>query len=405
MSSSVMLAATLASCATVRAPAAPAAPQWRGLPDGIADTVTTTPLGFEGVVLHHLVRNAGPLRIEVLDVDLASCVTLRAMKGGPTAVGRKTTSAMVHDLPSRGLLAAVNADFFVFAPPGVPVGALIEGGRVISGPIERPVLAFDARNRPYIGPLSVSTTIRSARASVDATAWNRPRARSIGIIDAAWAQPLDTLIRPTARLLAPVPAPLQPVTDPARRWVVRPMPAAHDGVATGDTLVLTGTGTTAIADGDTVTLVRRFTPDVAYNVVGGFPLLLRDSVPSPTLDTDGAESFRGLNPRTAAGVTRDGRRLFLVVIDGRRPGYSVGTTTRETAEVLRALGAVEAINLDGGGSSVLVVRDSTDAATRIVNRPSDAAGERPVGDALAVAGYCIADTRWQPPATGRRSAQ
>jgi Phosphodiester glycosidase len=384
----LLLGIALASgCATTRARSARAATESAIAPIavGYADSIASTRIA-QGIVWHHLVRNAVPLRIDVLDVDLTSCLRMHAMKGGPTAVGRKTTSAMLDALPiDAQAVAAINADFFVFAPPGVPVGALVENGRVITGPIERPVLAFDARNQPYIGVLAVRTTISTAGASVEATAWNRPRAQHIGIVDAAWAQPLDTLIRSTARGLVP----LDSTPGTARRYVLQALPTAHTGMALGDTLMLTGPGTAAIADGDTVTLQPRWSPNAPVNVVGGFPLLVRDSIVSATLDTDGAESFRGLNPRTVAGYSRNGQRLLLVVIDGRRPGFSVGTTTRETADVMRMLGAVHAINLDGGGSSVMVLRDPVTHQLRIANRPSDAAGERPVGNALGIHGSCV----------------
>lgn len=81
------------------------------------------------------------------------------------------------------------------------------------------------------------------------------------------------------------------------------------------------------------------------------------------------------NPRTLAGVTRAGR-LLLVAVDGRRPGFSVGASFEESAGVLRALGAADGVNLDGGGSTALSV------GPELVTRPSDATGERPIADAL-----------------------
>lgn len=116
---------------------------------------------------------------------------------------------------------------------------------------------------------------------------------------------------------------------------------------------------------------------------------MRDSAIVATVDTDGAASFRGVNPRTAAGFSSNRRRLLLVVIDGRQAGYSVGTTIRETAAIMRDLGARDAVNLDGGGSSALVVRDASTGTIRVMNKPSDAVGERPVGDALAITGRCV----------------
>ena len=78
-----------------------------------------------------------------------------------------------------------------------------------------------------------------------------------------------------------------------------------------------------------------------------------------------------------AGVTAAGH-LLLVAADGRAPGYSVGLSFLEEAAVMRALGAVDAVNLDGGGSTTMAI------GTRRVTRPSDPTGERPVGDAIVV---------------------
>jgi len=83
------------------------------------------------------------------------------------------------------------------------------------------------------------------------------------------------------------------------------------------------------------------------------------------------------NPRTLAGVTPAGH-LLLVAVDGRAPGYSNGLSFAEEASVMRALGASEALNLDGGGSTAMALGPT------LVTRPSDSTGERPVGDAIVV---------------------
>jgi Phosphodiester glycosidase len=355
------------------------------LPSSVADTVTSEPIA-PGVQLHHLVWTTTPLRAHVLDVDLQTCISIRAVKGGPTAVGRTTTSALLQALPpSAHPLAAVNADFFSFTPPGVPVGAQIEEGRLISGPITRPVLAFDMQNHPYIGALTIKSELIGAHSRFTLTTWNRPTRTASGIVDAAWAQPLDTAMRSTATLLAPIAGPQDAVMA---RYIVVPLPPSHTGVAIGDTLIVFGVHADSIVAGDTVSVRRTWSPITPFNAVGGFPLLVQDSAIVASIDTDGAEGFRGVNPRTVAGYAASGRRLFLVVIDGRQPGISVGTTTRATAELMRSLGAVHAVNLDGGGSTAMVLRDAGTGSTRLVNTPSDAAGERPVANALAVLGTC-----------------
>lgn len=74
------------------------------------------------------------------------------------------------------------------------------------------------------------------------------------------------------------------------------------------------------------------------------------------------------NPRTAAGLSQDGRYMYLMTIDGRQAGYSDGTSMVETADWLRLLGAHRGLNLDGGGSTTMVQRDSVGMAAQL-NRP------------------------------------
>jgi exopolysaccharide biosynthesis protein len=83
------------------------------------------------------------------------------------------------------------------------------------------------------------------------------------------------------------------------------------------------------------------------------------------------------HPRTAVGFSRDSSTLFLLVVDGRSTA-SVGMTLVELAALMRRVGAWQALNFDGGGSTTMIV----DGA--IVNTPSDTTGEREVGNALLV---------------------
>jgi hypothetical protein len=126
---------------------------------------------------------------------------------------------------------------------------------------------------------------------------------------------------------------------------------------------------------------------VGASVVNGGPRLLGAAVPHITayaegfVHPDNAEFYYRFgirrNPRTLAGLTREGK-LLLVAVDGRQPGYSVGASFEESALLMRALGAEEAVNLDGGGSTAVTV------GTELLSRPSDATGERPLGDAIVL---------------------
>ena len=131
-------------------------------------------------------------------------------------------------------------------------------------------------------------------------------------------------------------------------------------------------------------------PFYPRNAVGGRPMLIRDSVIVTGIDSAGGAGFAGArHPRTAAGVARDGRRLILAAVDGRQKPFSDGMTLRELSVLMLALGARDAVNLDGGGSTTFVYADpAAHDSLRIANRPSDKEGERTVGDALGIVHAC-----------------
>jgi hypothetical protein len=160
--------------------------------------------------------------------------------------------------------------------------------------------------------------------------------------------------------------------------------------STNPVLAVDSTGIARIATFDTSR--GSLTPFYPRDAVGGRPMLVRDSIILPHLDSAGGVAFgKARHPRTAAGVGRGGRRLILAVVDGRQSPYSDGMSLNELAALMLALGARDAINLDGGGSSTLVYADPASAgALRIANRPSDKEGERAVGDALAIVNRCSA---------------
>ncbi len=122
-----------------------------------------------------------------------------------------------------------------------------------------------------------------------------------------------------------------------------------------------------------------------WDVVGGGPILLRHGV-IVLAPAKPNSKFDGPNPRTAAGLDASGTRLILLVIDGRKPGVADGMTLNELAIEMQRLGCREAINLDGGGSSVMAVRDAETGAMKILNQPTDG-HERAVADVLGIGEY------------------
>ena len=113
------------------------------------------------------------------------------------------------------------------------------------------------------------------------------------------------------------------------------------------------------------------------HVIGGYPELL-DAGEPVTNDNIDMEFALVRHARTAVAYDPEARRLWVVVVDGHQGSYSTGMTLAEITAALSATHAAEAINLDGGSSSVMV------AHGRIMSRPSDEDGERAVRNALAV---------------------
>jgi hypothetical protein len=182
-----------------------------------------------------------------------------------------------------------------------------------------------------------------------------------------------TLVAVNGDFFTPEGLPLGPEVQvgEARRGRSRPALAWRDG---GGLWI----GTVGVADGVLDPVGWPTGADVPeVDVIGGFPELLDGGVRVGDLGVGGNPAFAASrHPRTAVGVDRRGRRLWLVVVDGRQGEYSTGMTLPELASLFEGLGVTDALNLDGGGSSIMVVLGRT------ASRPSDPQGERPVANAL-----------------------
>jgi len=124
-----------------------------------------------------------------------------------------------------------------------------------------------------------------------------------------------------------------------------------------DALVFYKNGKTAIINQSSINSIENIA-----NAVGGFHQILTNGEPAQR--THGKEAR---HPRSAAGISQDGKYLYLTVIDGRRAG-SIGATEEETAQLLLSLGSWDALNFDGGGSTALAMRFA-DGKVKVVNTP------------------------------------
>jgi exopolysaccharide biosynthesis protein len=123
----------------------------------------------------------------------------------------------------------------------------------------------------------------------------------------------------------------------------------------------------------TIEMLERPTAD-DWEVVAGNTLLIQNGTVVP-------HKSKTRHPRTLVGLDKSGTRLVLLVVDGRKPALAVGMNYDELAAEMLRLGCYQALNLDGGGSSVMAVRDGSNF--HILNEPTDG-HERAVANVLGI---------------------
>ena len=349
-----------------------------------------TPL-FPGVSYENSVQFTphGPVAIRVVRGPRpVGLYRLRTVLSNETVLGRETVSSMQRRLAGQATMVGVNGDFSRFAD-GKPSGILLRDGVLVAPPnSQRSSVGFgldgmlDVRRIRFLGTWRGSGQRRSLNVFNDA-----PGKNGIALFTSEYGRATPRIAGSYSIVLSPFPASV-PNTD-----LVAPVTAATQNdpvrIAPG-TAVLMARGNAALklqteaAIGSTVTLRLILQPDwsTVSDAVGGGPVLVRDGKPVYRAN----EAFEvsviaPRHPRTAIGQLADGRTL-MVVVDGRQSGYSVGMTTFEMAQTMVRLGAVRAMQLDGGGSSTLAF-DGT-----VLNRPSDGR-ERPISTAVMLQYYGV----------------
>ena len=323
-----------------------------------------------------LSRPEGPVVANVLWASRQG-LALRAVVshdriGGPSESGERT-SAMCARL---GCIAAVNADFARLGTDQ-PVGAVVSGGRILRSPV-----GTHHQFSVGWGPLMATgllewqaRLVSSDLREVVVDGLNDPNLTEGAVLfTPAWGPALTRGPEHTTLLLRFVGGvgELVPATTEAVELLELAAGPGEVPLAPG-TAILRGSGATAAALRDLWdrsvsgaasrrALLRVDLGPDARESVGGTPVLVREG--RAWVQDDGTGFVSRRHPRTVAGWDAAGR-VLLVTVDGRQPAHSVGMTLPEMADFVVGLGAVEALNLDGGGSTTMVI------AGQVVNLPSD----------------------------------
>ena len=330
-------------------------------------------------VEHQVLRQDQPAQnVHVARLAPGMAGRLRPVLASDTlAGGGEATSSMCVRVRC---VAAVNGDFF--DPGGQPVGAMVADGELLTTPgIEHILLRVDGQGRATLRPgIDWRAGVTTADgATLPVAGVNRPlNADGITIYSRRWGPSTRTDVATTevSLQLAPTANGALPsgtsavAVGPARAGGNLAIPAGH--------VVLSGRGAGASALEAMSARARgaavlNVSVEGMVSAIGGSPQLLQNG--KLHYPADNPDDFtQARHPRTVVGITPTGEML-LVTADGR--GASAGLTLLEAANLLAGLGAVDAMNLDGGGSTTFV----TGGAVR--NVPSSGP-ERGVGSALTI---------------------
>jgi len=336
-----------------------------------------------------LVAGVGPIAVSLLRLD-----PTRVWLASALSNDRVLDAEPVDGIAARhGAIAAINGGFFN-RDNGEPTGLLKVGGELVSD-ASRLKGAVVITNLPTgqmafeFDRLSAKLTMRfHARGRdwevpIDGVDTTRERGKLM-LYTPAYHEDTDTAPTGTEWTLT---------GDPLRVAEVRPAsgqtPIPRRGAALSYGGLDLPAPLAALSAGVTVAFETRWTSlgevpidslDRSDHIINGAGLLRRRGQPLVDWEDEGlnpASFVDARHPRTVIGTDREGF-IWLAAVDGRQADYSIGMTFADLQRLCDRLNLTDALNLDGGGSTTMVVRG------RIVNRPSDPGGPRPVSDAIVV---------------------
>jgi hypothetical protein len=378
---SYVLAALLALCVAI----APAQTLWLSAPQAVAPGVDL----FKSTD-SSLVSPPGPVAVFLLRLDPERVRLDAALSNGEVVDAER-----VPDIAARhNAIAAVNAGFFNVRN-GEPAGVLKIGGELVSdNGVSRGVVAI--RSRPGRKPelefdqasvrmaLAFKAGGKDHRIAIDGLDTTRERGKLM-LYTPSYHEDTDTAANGIEWVIGGRPLAVTAIRHDAGRT---PIPRGGAVLSFGGlelppdlAALVVGTRVTFEPVWKSVHGLASSRFNDADHIVNGAGLLRRNG--QPVTNWREVENLNPLtfldirHPRTLIGVDRRGF-IWLIAVDGRQLGYSLGMTFAELMKLADRLELRDALNLDGGGSTTMVVKGV------VVNKPSDPSGARAVSDAIIV---------------------
>ena len=343
-----------------------------------------------GVEHLHYIDNQQPWSIHILKIDLTEpSVNITTTLAFDRTSGNERLTEQVgrRHRANEQAVAAINADFFGIS--GVPAGLQIIDGVPVRESTAHSVFALTPANKPIIAKVRNQAQVifkNGRRLKINGI--NRIRHANETILYNQYKGANTETNNWGLEIVLYFPEPF--AIGRLNRGTIAAFTENQGNHAipprNGCVLSTHGEAAKSIAQmiktGDAVSLDIQFPPiqSPIKTAIGGIPRIIRDGRISVEMREEGIQPqfAETRHPRTAIGFTRDERTLFMLTVDGRQRNHSAGMTLHELAAFMLRLGCYQALNLDGGGSTTMVIHD------KIVNRPSDPIGERAIANGLVV---------------------
>ena len=298
-----------------------------------------------------------PVRINVVEVDMKLAEDFEltpALSSDTTLNSRRTISTIAKN---NNAIVALNGTYFK-PQTGVPLGTLMINEKMYTGPIYDRVAMGIFDDRFDIARISLDASVKGSGKTIKVNNINQPRMLSTHVIvyTPEWGK-----YSPAAPKYG---VGLQVTDNKITKASANAVQIPSNGyVISGPKSVLY-----ALLSKKDVELSVKTVPEWkgVKHIISGGPYLVKDGKVYVDMTAQKLQAIGGRNPRSAIGYTAD-NNIILVAVDGRE-GSSIGMTLMELANFMQSIGCVGAINLDGGGSTVMYVNG------RVVNNPQTTGG-------------------------------
>ena len=298
-----------------------------------------------------------PVRINVVEVDMKLAKDLEltpALSSDSTLKSRRTITTIAKN---NNAIVALNGTYFK-PQTGVPLGTLMINQKMYTGPIYDRVAMGIFDDSFDIARIQLDATVKGSGKTIKVNNINQPRMLSTHVLvyTPEWGK-----YSPAAPKYG---VGLRVIDNKITKASANAIEIPENGyVISGPKSILYN-----LLDKKDVDLSIKTNPDWdgVKHIISGGPYLVKNGEVFVDMTAQKLQAIGGRNPRSAIGYTKDNNFIF-VAVDGRE-GSSIGMTLMELANFMQSIGCVGAINLDGGGSTVMYVNG------RVVNKPQQTGG-------------------------------